>query len=118
LGEVYSGECTAGAEAFQPGEERLECCNLGYAAGKCPRFPKTKGPDAVRFAISADRDGFIRIAYSVEQDHLPFQQGVIEYSCDGERWRGLDAGSLLQFQAEAYVRSFLRWKQSEARIPE
>lgn len=118
LGEVYLGECAAEAEAFQPGEERLECCNLGYAAGKCPRFPQTKGPDAVRFAISADRDGVIRITYSVEQDHLPFQHGVIEYSCDDERWWGLDAETLLQFQAEAYVKSYLRWKQSKARMPE
>jgi hypothetical protein len=117
LGELYAGECAAGAEAFQPVEARLECCNLGYAAGECPCFPKTRGPDAVRFAISADLDGLIQIAYCVEQDHLPFQHGVIEYSSDKERWWGLDAGSLLQFQAEAYLKSYLKWKHSKDRAP-
>ncbi len=111
LGEAYRGECLAGAEAFLPADDRLECCNLGYAAGQCPLFPTTKGPDAVRFAIALDRDGLIQINYSIERDHLPFQQGVIEYSCHNERWRGLDTVSLLRFQAEAYVKSYLRWKQ-------
>ena len=115
LGEIYSGECGAGADSFHPAEARLECCNLGYAAGECARFPERKGPDAVRFAISADSDGLIEITYSLEKAHLPYQHGVIEYFCENERWRGLDAGSLLQFQAEAYVKSYLRWKQSGQR---
>ena len=112
LGELYAGECAAGAEVFQPAQARLECCNLGYAAGVCPRFPKTRGPDAVRFAISADSGGLIQIAYCLELGLLPFQQGLIEYSCDKEKWWGLDAESLLRFQAEAYVNSYLRWKRS------
>jgi hypothetical protein len=114
LGEFYGGECTAcGDAAFSPAASLLEHCNLGYAAGECANFPKSGGPDAVRFAVSADESGVVRISYSYEQAHLPCRHGVLEYLRASGHWREPDAGSLLQQQAEAYLNSYLRWKESQ-----
>jgi len=114
LGEFYGGECTAcGDEAFSPAASRLENCNLGYAAGECAHFPKTGGPDALRFAVSGDESGVVRISYSYEQAHLPCRHGVLEYLRARECWKEPHAASLLQQQAEAYLRSYLRWKESQ-----
>jgi hypothetical protein len=114
LGEFYGGQCTArGDAAFAPTPSLLENCNLGYAAGECPHFPESSGPDVVRFAVSGDESGVIRISYSYEQAHLPRSHGVLEYFCAAESWRDSGAGSLLQQQAKAYLHSYLRWKESQ-----
>jgi hypothetical protein len=114
LGEFYGGECTAcGDTAFSPAASLLESCNLGYAAGTCAHFPKTGGPDVVRFAVSGDESGVIRISYSYEQAHLPCRHGVLEYLRTGGRWKDQGAASLLQRQAEAFLDSYLRWKESQ-----
>ena len=30
-----------------------DCCNLGYARGRWPRFPDEPGPDATRFSVTS-----------------------------------------------------------------
>jgi hypothetical protein len=88
----------------------LECCNLGYARGKCARFPDSAAPDAVRFAISGDDNGIVRLRFVVERDHLPLQHGGLEYSVENGSFAGGGLGELLRRQAEAYLESYFRRK--------
>ena len=55
LGGGWTGHCSApGHEGAEPTNQELrELCNLGYAAS-CPRLPKERAYDAVRFSIARD----------------------------------------------------------------
>ncbi|MGH9659209.1 MAG: hypothetical protein ACRD96_11740, partial [Bryobacteraceae bacterium] len=39
LGDLYNGECRAAEPVAAPGDLLRDFCNMGYAAGRCPRFP-------------------------------------------------------------------------------
>ena len=113
LGDAHQGEChVQPAQIHQPALEAIETCNLGYAAGRCSRFPANEGPDAVRFCIQADDGVAVSIDYVLERRHLPDSHGRVVYDCGLQVFSGVDDGSLLQSQARAYVQSYLRWKQS------
>ena len=69
----------------------------------------------MRFTISQDRDGLIRIYWVVEKDHLPFAHGPLEYSRADARFKNPDPDVLLAQQAQAYVSSYLRRKEDSRR---
>jgi hypothetical protein len=99
LGDPYAGSCTAGEL-----EPRIrECCNAGYARGVCPSFPGGNAPDAVRFGIVRLEGGVGSIRYVAERNHYPFETGVLE--SDGVP---ADGKKLIERQADAYLRSYLR----------
>ena len=94
LGDPYHGICTAGNA-----KPRVrECCNVGYARGVCPNFPGGDAPDAVRFGIVKLEGVVASIRYVAERDHHPFETGVA----------GGDGETLIERQAGAYLRSYLR----------
>jgi hypothetical protein len=115
LGDIYEGECHARpTETHRPGGAvLLEGCNLGYAAGHCGRFPAEDGPEAVRFCVREDSGGAVRIDYVLERGHLPYQHGGLVYDRGLGTWAGVPAGSLLQRQAQAYLESYLIWKDGD-----
>src|SRR5438270_4405060 len=82
LGDAYNGLCHAdpGRPADPDRAALTDCCNLGYARGRCARFPMDAGPDAVRFSVVDDGEGFIRIYWVREKDHRPFDHGPLDYS--------------------------------------
>ena len=84
---------------------------MGYARGRCPRFPEDSGPDAVRFTVAGDSDQTILISFSVEKDHHPFAQGTLAYSA---RTGGFIENYKpdLEILARAYVASYLRRKRA------
>jgi hypothetical protein len=109
LGDAYNGRCEADpALPADPDPVTLrDCCNLGYARGKCARFPDAAGPDAIRFAVTADTGGAIRIYWVRERDHEPFDYGPLEYSIERQAFTTHAAAAVVQ-QAQAYVASYLR----------
>lgn len=111
LGDAFEGECRARADEphLPPRTLLLEGCNLGYAARQCRRFPEGDGPDAVRFCLQADTEEEVRIDYVLERGHLPFEHGRLAYDRALKSWKGLQAGSLLERQAGAYLESYLAW---------
>jgi hypothetical protein len=115
LGDLYEGECHARPrEIFVPGGVvLLECCNFGYAARQCRRFPVQAGPEAIRFCVREDSEDQIHIDYVMERAHLPHEHGGIVYDRRLSGWTGLETGSLLERQAQAYVESYLAWKDGE-----
>ncbi len=112
LGDLFAGVCHVDPSAvFIPDEDMLrDCCNLGYARGQCTRLPAPPGPDAVRFAVSAEENGSVRILYAIEQDHKPFECGALEYDTGRQRLVEPPPNPMLARQAEAYAASYLRRK--------
>ena len=109
LGDVWSGVCRSGAAPFSPDDFTVtELCNMGYARGKCSRFPEEGAPDAARFMIALDEHQLIRIQYAVERDHHPHAHGMLEYTRTGGALAGSTVDALLESQALAYVASYLR----------
>jgi hypothetical protein len=115
LGDLYEGECHARPQEIQQtgGAVLIEGCNFGYAARQCRRFPAVEGPDAVRFCVREDAGGEVRIDYVLERAHLPFEHGGVVYDRALQTWTGTPAGSLLRRQAQAYLESYLTWKDGE-----
>ncbi len=108
LGEPYDGVCRAGDEPVHPTPDALrDCCNMGYAAGRCPRFRPGAG-DAVRFAIAPGAgDGEPAIRWLVEADHRPQTSG--ELTADALNGASPPvAPPLVVAQARAYRDSFTR----------
>jgi hypothetical protein len=117
LGDAYSGRCEADpAIPADPDPVTLrDCCNLGYARGKCARFPDAAGPDAIRFAVTADSGGSVRIYWVREKGHEPFDHGPLEYSIGAQAFLAAAADPAVEQQARAYVASYLR-RTSKQRI--
>ena len=110
LGDPYHGMCCVQpTRETRPDPEILrQYCNLGYARGKCSRFPNEAGPDALRFMVAGEQDGAVRLFYVVEKDHAPVEHGPMEYSLEQGRFVEGPSNDLLRRQAQAYIESYLR----------
>ena len=109
LGDLWRGVCRAEAAPFTPdGSAVTELCNMGYARGRCARYPEADARDAVRLLIARDRDELIRIEYVVERDHHPYASGALEYSRALGGFAGSNAVTIIERQALAYLQSYLR----------
>ncbi len=116
LGDAWSGVCRAapGAEWLPDPHTLHQFCNFGYAREKCVRVPAA-GPDAVRFGISHDQDGIVRIYWVMEKDHLPFAHGPLEYARAENGFRTTHPDACVAQQAQAYVSGYLRRKGDSGR---
>lgn len=122
LGDPYTGLCCVDPlREWRPDETALrELCNRGYARRRCPRFPQGDGPDMVRFSVSSDQQGVVKIYYVVEKDGSPMEHGEIEYLVETRQFRPNLTGGMLERQAQAYAESYLRRKnepQEDAHHP-
>jgi hypothetical protein len=122
LGDPYSGACRADPKReWLPDQATLrDCCNLGYARERCPRFPQDGGPDAFRFSVVSDDGGTLKIFYIAERGHAPVEHGTIEYAAATGQLLNGHTGEIFQKQARAYVESYLRRKHepdNEAKYP-
>ena len=118
LGDGFEGVCSAEpANEVRPADATLqEYCNLGYARGRCSRFPPGAEPDAVRFALSGDEDGIVRIYYVLEKDHRPHEHGPLEYDAGRRTFASPHPDRVIGRQAEAFVESYLR-RRRECLLP-
>jgi hypothetical protein len=106
LGAGWEGHCTApGAEGAVPAGAELHLCNLGYAT-ECPRLPKDRVSDAVRFAIVSEQSSGIRLAYVCEKEHLPGEHGRLEYRTATHSWLTPHPDERIQKMAECFVDSW------------
>jgi hypothetical protein len=113
LRSLWSGNCHAEAGvSFEQADEHLlsDCCNMGYARGKCSRFPEGPGPDAVRFTVVRDAGRMVLLSFAIEQDHLPYAQGALEYSRADQAFIASHPNPVVEKQAVAYLASYLRCK--------
>src|SRR5262249_21157266 len=108
LGDLYTGLCRAAESVKQPDEHTVaERCNLGYARGRCAHFPADAPSDAVRFSVAKHEPQAIRIRYSLERDHRPVANGVLEYSPAAASFVDAPDAAVGRL-GSAYVRSYLR----------
>jgi hypothetical protein len=120
LGCGWSGQCTApGHEGDVPSRGELhEFCNLGYAE-RCPRLPRERRWDSVRFGArmvgeknSAAR---IEVRYVCERGHRPAEHGTLEFSATRVRCEQPHRDARVQKLAECFLESFVeRMKQRDA----
>ncbi len=79
LGDPYEGLCRApGGESQPTGEVLRECCNFGYARGRCERFPVEEEVDAVRITAWRGPGGSTEFQYVLEGNHMPLKHGRIQ----------------------------------------
>ena len=112
LGDPHTGVCRADPMLeWEPDESTLrQCCNAGYPAGTCSRFPRSGGPDALRFSIIREQTGVLLVFYVAERNYRAFEHGEMEYSVEKSKFLAGHANELLMRQAQAYVESYLRRK--------
>jgi len=103
LGGVFDGECRLPElPAWKPPEERLrQCCNTGYPAGCCERFPANSPFDLIRLLIVEEGDRSAKLLYVYEKDHQPAGKGELTVPA---------GGGVLETQAETYWNSYLERK--------
>ena len=108
LGAAWHGECTVpGQESTKLAAHELESCNLGYAL-RCPRLPKERHADAVRFAISKQSSDRVVLQVVLEAKHLPVAHGRLEYDCTQQRWKEPHPAQAIQRLAECFLQSYLQ----------
>lgn len=106
LGDLFRGTCHASAPDISDGHQD-ECCNFGYARGRCDRFPGDGAPDAVRFSIIEETPAKLLVVYVVEKDHAPAEFGTLEYAVEDARLDGPVISDVLVQQARAFLESYL-----------
>ncbi|MGA2273656.1 MAG: hypothetical protein ABSH00_08875 [Bryobacteraceae bacterium] len=118
LGDAWTGICRAVPDdLFRPDDSTLDTfCNLGYARGRCARFPADHGPDAVRFTIVSNDGAVLRLYYVLERDHRPFAHGALEFSVAQNELTTPAEGALTAAQARAYAASYLRRTSESDRL--
>lgn len=112
LGDPYTGLCCVDPmrDWAPDGATLRDCCNLGYARKKCSRFPDDSGTDAVRFSVTGDEAGIVRVFYVRERGHEPVEHGTLDYSTATGKFLAGDPNGLLEAQAQAYIGSYVRRK--------
>lgn len=118
LGAGWKGLCTApGHENEVPNEEQLrDSCNLGYARN-CSWCPQDRKWDSTRFGVSKESERRISLCYVCEKDHLPIEQGILEYDLAVLSWNRRHPDDRVQRMAESYLESFLIRKKTFLEMP-
>ena len=101
LGAIFEGECE------RSGTAEARFCNFGYARGLCADFPDWSAADAVRFSVSGNADGIVKIVWIFERDHSPVEHGFLEYSELKGAFVAEPVG-VLAVQAKVFIENYLR----------
>jgi hypothetical protein len=98
-----------GGGEWEPGGDLLrECCNFGYARGRCDHFPAEERVDAIRLTAWEREGGVLELQYVLEGNHEPLRHGRLS----GEV--GSDLPGALRSQAKAFINSYLRRRRQGA----
>jgi hypothetical protein len=107
LGAAWRGTCAvAGREDATPTDQQLESCNMGYAKS-CPRLPKERTCDAVRFAVANDSGETITLHFVLESDYLPAGHGLLEYDRLLKTWIAPHPEPRTQRLAQSFLQTYL-----------
>jgi hypothetical protein len=108
LGAGWQGYCSAPGHlgALPSNGEIRDLCNLGYAAA-CPRLPKQRRLDAVRFSVARDCGDRLVIWFVGEAAHRPVDHAMLEYDTVRRDWVVPHPDPGTQKLAECYLESYL-----------
>jgi hypothetical protein len=101
LGAMFEGECE------RRGTAAARFCNFGYARGSCAEFPDNSAADAVRFSVTGNADGIVKIVWILEKDHAPVEHGFLEFMESTSAFVAEPEG-VLGVQARVFVENYLR----------
>ena len=111
LAAGWEGVCTApGHEGSTP--DSFEACNLGYACN-CPRLPRERSWDAVRFAVVQESQERILLVYTCEKAHLPAGHGNLEFRIHDGAFLNPHSDPRIQRMAECFLES----RKANSNIP-
>jgi hypothetical protein len=107
LGSSWRGSCLAPThEKAMLSSIELESCNLGYAKS-CPRLPKERNCDAVRFAVVNESQDSISLQFVLEKAYLPTSHGLLGYDRRSKCWTVSHSDRSIQKKAECFLQSYL-----------
>jgi hypothetical protein len=107
LGSSWRGRClVSGHEHAALSSVELESCNLGYAKS-CPRLPKDRACDAVRFAVVNESRQSISLQFVLEKAYLPISHGTLAYDQPSKNWTLPHPHPGIQKKAECFLKSYL-----------
>jgi hypothetical protein len=110
LGSSWRGTCLAPSqEQAALSSIELESCNLGYATS-CPRLPKERACDAVRFAVVNESRESISLQFVLEKAYLPASHGTLGYDRHSGSWPSPHPDQGIQKKAECFLQSYLNRK--------
>lgn len=115
LGAGFAGRCCApGHEGAAPSDRELQdCCNLGYAP--CPRLPRDRPADSVRYGVAADSAERIVITWVFERGHAPGTHGHAEYDCALGGFSVSHPEPHIRRQLECYLDQYLERRRPDLR---
>jgi hypothetical protein len=106
LGAAWRGTCSVpGGELVQLGAVELESCNLGYAYA-CPRLPRERAADAVRFRVNQESAERLQIQFVLESRHLPIEYGNLQYDRISQCWASEHSDSRIQRLADCFLQAY------------
>jgi hypothetical protein len=107
LGSSWRGSCLAPSHEHSTlNSLELESCNLGYAKS-CPRLPKDRVCDAVRFAVVNESRESISLQFVLEKAYLPTSHGMLTYDQLSGNWTSRHPDLAMQRKAECFLQSYL-----------
>ena len=116
LGAGWSGSCCAPRKesatdelADEPFAVDAACvrdfCNLGYASA-CPRIPRDRDWDAVRFSVAGSSPEQITLLYVCELNHAPVEHGTLSFEVAGEVWRDAPRDPRVRRLANSFLHAY------------
>lgn len=112
LGAAWHGSCAATDHADAPlTNVELESCNLGYAK-HCPRLPKDRHGDAIRFGVSNDSGEMISVQFVIESEYLPLAHGLLQYDSRTMTWIVEHPQPRAQKLAAAFLQTYIERRSS------
>ena len=107
LGASWRGSCLASSHQQETlSTVELQSCNLGYAKS-CPRLPKERVCDAVRFAVVNESQDSVSLKFVLEKAYLPTSHGTLAYDRNTKRWVPPHSDLSIQKKAECFLQSYL-----------
>lgn len=108
LGAAWRGTCCAPGQnsSPEPSDQELESCNLGYAKS-CPRLPRERDCDAIRFVVMKDSPDRLTVQFVFELNYLPAAVGLLEYDRKLRLWIKPHPQSQTQKLADTFLQSYL-----------
>lgn len=106
--DEYDGQCHAQPEpAAAPHALRFCCCNHGYSARSCDRFPAHEQRSAMRFHMARNTGASLEILCVEEADHVPVRWYSVQYFPERDQLDPEIRDTCVRAQIAAFCRSYL-----------
>jgi len=107
--DEYDGLCHALEAAFVPDTaHRFRHCNHGNVQGECSHFPLSDVPGSMRYQVESRGPLHLDLLIIEERQHWPHAWHRVQFEITAEIFRPAPPGPVVQAQALAFCRSYLK----------